>query len=295
MKVNKKYFTIKGYNKVYSNHWTTIKKNTNDHDSQSNQSNEEDKNYQVDDFFNTMNFNQERLTTSDMICSKSIDYSTYFQPNPDQINPRNLQQCFNGIIHHIVTESDNKFNTNEINFNFSGAENIGFFKKRNEKKEDICKLFDYGNVKSDFQIKPYINAFFGLVFKNIKVKPIAYSIRSSVKNNRNHLVSFRFEAFDDELKVWVVLDERVNENCLVYDSCFQLFLVKSVNNSFSAFRIVQTEPASDGFWGFSMSAFEIQGFISLKSDSNILWNNSFIGEKLDSESFLNSEIENFLT
>ena len=116
-----------------------------------------------------------------------------------------------------------------------------------------------------FTINNYENAFFGLKFKRIVIKPTFYSIRSG-QIIKDFLISFIFEAFDNDMNYWVVLDERVNINDLNFDGAYMMFFVRKTDNFYSAFRIRQIDVSGNGNWGFSISAFEIHGEIDYNDD-----------------------------
>ena len=64
------------------------------------------------------------------------------------------------------SEVYNKFNTEEIEIHFSGANNCYLLSKL--KNINILNIFDYENINTKIDIPCYINSFFGVTFKNIK-------------------------------------------------------------------------------------------------------------------------------
>lgn len=220
-------------------------------------------------FFQEKPPNQDSIVDKNMIVTNPIEYSDYFQPPSNQINSNNLYHCFNGILLYIYHNSNNKFNDQELEIHFSGAQtrkdlsliledpNMSRFNNWN-----ILNIFDYENINGQFQVESMKNAFFGITFKRIKIQPLAYSIRSGrLTNFDKHLVSFDFLAYDEDLQKWVVLDERKNINDLIPTGGFGIFYVHSTKKSYSSFQIVQTDTANNGYWGFSISAFDIQGIV----------------------------------
>ena len=244
------------------------------------------KNYEKDDYFQQIPFLQDFLTFKGMVSHTKIEYSNFLQSPSDKINSSKLYDCFHGILFYIFYYSDNKFNTEELEFHFSKADQrkdltsviqkspSGIYDQMN-----ILNIFNYENINDQFQIDCSLNAFFGVTFKRIKVNPIAYSIRSGPStNNSTHLVSFIFEGYDEENQIWDILDERVNINNLIPSGSFALFYVRSTSKSFSSFRIRQIEPGHNGFWGFSIAAFDIHGNINLRDDFDIQ-NDSLLSQK----------------
>lgn len=253
----------------------------------------ENENDDIDDsdensFFNEIPFSQEILTESINIYRGKLQYSNFVQQSSDKINKFNLYECFHGLLNFIYYYSGNNFNIEELEFHFSGGQLHNLLSLKNNPDQcNILNIFDYENINNQFTIASIKNAFFGLTFKNIKVNPIAYSIRSGILTNSiPHLISFTFEGFDDNTKKWVVLDERVNINDLIPTGSFSLFFVRSTDQCFSSFIIKQTDPGSNGFWGFSISAFDIHGVVSLRE--NISSNNNDLNEDFQSFSFGNS-------
>lgn len=134
-------------------------------------------------------------------------------------------------------------------------------KKKINGMNDILSIFDYENIKTSFRINSIENAFFGVTFKRIKINPIFYSIRLSPFPNWSLIMSFNLEGYNDETQEWDILDERANLNFIAPYYLTRVFISKSTNVYYSSIRIHQTEPNSNGFWGFRIIAFEIHGII----------------------------------
>lgn len=194
------------------------------------------------------------------IYNKKIDYSNFNQLPPEKMNTRIVYDCFHGILAYIYFYSENKLNIEELEFHFSGSNNT--------QQNNILNIFDYNDINLQFQIGSFRNAFFGITFKRIKIKPIAYSIRSDLlSNTSSHLVSFTFEGFDIINNKWDLLDERVNINDLIPSGGYNMFFVRSTDKCYSSFKIVQLEPGNNGFWGFSIAAFDVHGIIYMNDES----------------------------
>lgn len=250
---------------TFKNFWPSIKDNS---------IRKETRNETRDTYFYEIPKMQELLTEPNKITNKQIDYSNYTQLSASQINPNNLYDCFHGILFFIFYYSENKLNTEEIEFHFSGGKDrLDLTKTRKHSRTnfdifDILNIFEYSNSKSQFKVNLVHNAFFGLTFKKVKINPIGYSIRSGENQNTIAcLVSFTFEGFNEETGQWDVLDERVNLNDLVRGGSYKMFFTKTTNKFYSSFKIKQTEPGHNGFWGFSIAAFDVHGIVSLKDDS----------------------------
>lgn len=240
---------------------------------------------QDDSYFRELPKSQELLTDNYMTFHNKIDYSNYVCVSPDQIKISNLYDCFHGILFFIYYNSENKLNTEELEFHYSYAskrDSLADLIQQNSNARDqynILNIFDYQNIRSTFLIRQIKNAFFGITFKRIKVTPISYSVRSgSLQNNRTNLVSFVFEGYDEQKNSWDVLDERVNINDLTVNGGFALFYVHYTKKSYSSFKIRQTDRGSNGLWGFSLAAFDINGIIT-ECDSS--FQNDFAGTQVD--------------
>lgn len=236
-----------------------------------------------DSFFDEVPVSQNLLTEECMTCNQKLDYSYFSQTSYYQINIKKLYDCFHGLLSFIFYYSLNKLNVEELTFHFSGGK---FFKKidqTNDYKYNILNIFDYENISKEFVVDPARNAFFGVTFKRIKVQPIAYAIRSgSIQTNPTHLVSFTFEGYDEETNKWDILDERANINDLIPSGGFNIFSVRSTTKSYSSFKIKQTTPGSNDYWGFSISAFDIHGNVSFCTKEINILNDNLITEKSNS-------------
>lgn len=232
---------------------------------------------QDDFYFEDIPFLQEMLTSLEFITKEKLDYSNYTHLSNFLFNRYNVYECFHGILFYIYYYSKNKFNIEEIEIHFSGAKNLNY---SSNNQNNILNIFDYENINSEFKINCFRNAFFGVTFKNIKIQPAAFAIRSGIYSQQSsHLVSFTFEGFDEENQKWDVLNEQANINDLIQSGGFMIFYVRSSSKCYSSFKIKQTSPSSNDIWGFSLAAFEIHGIIYYKNEinSNIIWekNNEF--------------------
>lgn len=227
----------------------------------------------ADSYFDDVPIQQEMLIQcKELITKEKIDFSNYVQLS-NQIMKRSIYECFHGILFYIFFYSKNKFNTEEIEIHFSGANNCYLLSKL--KNINILNIFDYENINTKIDIPCYINSFFGVTFKNIKIKPVSYALRSPVFSSQfPHLVSFTFEGFDDINKQWDVLDEQVNISVLVPNGGYNIFYNKTTNKCYSSFIIKQTSPGNNGMWGFSLAAFEIHGIIYYKENIEMFTFNS---------------------
>lgn len=240
--------------------------------------------WEYDNYFDEVPFNQELLTYSCNLSNEIIDFSNFTQISSDKMNSRNLFDCFHGILNYIYYYSRNKFNINEIEFHYSGSQSRLSLAKMNQKNRtnaideyDINNIFDYENIQTQFLIHSQINSFFGVTFKRIKINPISYSIRSGILSNiSSHLVSFTFEGYDELNDKWDILDERHNINNLIDSGSYHMFFVRTNHKYYSSFKIKQTGPGSNDFWGFSISSFEIHGIIAYKNDIKNDLNENFI-------------------
>lgn len=218
---------------------------------------------QEDKFFSDFPFPQALLTEEGKTLQQNIDFSNFNQKSFLQINTNNKDDCFKGILNFIYTNSGNKFNTNEIQFHFSGGKNRKSSSSPCDQKYNILNIFDYNNNDNQFNVECTKNAFFGVTFNRIKVKPTFYSIRSGALWEISRFLSFTFEGYNEKQQKWDILDERTNLFDFTNGGDFKPFAVRSTDNNYSSFKLLQNEPGRDGYWGFSFGGFEIHGDISL--------------------------------
>ena len=69
---------------------------------------------------------------------------------------------------------------------------------------------------------------------------------------------------------------------MIINGGFVLYNVHSTNKFYSSFKIEQTETGSNGSWGFSISAFDIHGIISIPTKSNVSSNNRILNDDISS-------------
>lgn len=219
-------------------------------------------------YFNNKPVLQNLLAENHQVITKEIDYSYFNQISVSEIDTTNLYECFQGILAYILYYSENKFNIKELEFFFSGAKNYNRSTSvKKPYKANIMNIFNYDKYNYQLDIENVNEAYFGLTFKRIQIQPQAYSIRfGSKSNSSSNLICFTFEAFDENLKKWDILDERINTNELTKDGSFALFYVHLNGKNYSSFKITQKEPGTNGFWGFSIAGFDIHGIVSLREN-----------------------------
>ena len=223
-------------------------------------------NNQIDSDLNERNITREDFFDDEKIYNTPIEYSNYSPIQPEKINSENINDCFQGILNYIYFNSENKLNTEELYFQFP---NDGYSSmiKNCSNYLNIINIFHFNDSNSIFSISNQKNAFIRFNFKRIKVNPIAYSIRSgSIISNTTRLISFNFEGYDEENKMWDILDERVDVVKINSSGNFCIFYIRQTNKSYSSFRLKQTDTLITNLWGFSISAFEIHGNISLNQN-----------------------------
>lgn len=241
--------------KSFHEHWTTILENS--HKKYNRMIDYQNMN-PFDTYFDNVLSQNELLIESDKIIDDKINFCNYTELPSNLKNKFSIYECFHGILFYVYFYSQNKFNTGEIEIHFSGAKNL----IRERRQFNILDIFDYENISTEIEIQQSINAYFGITFKNIKINPKAYSIRSGIfYATKSHLISFSFEGYDEENQKWDVLDERNNINDLIGSGGFSLFYVRSTTKCYSSFKIQQTAPGSNDTWGFTLSAFDIHGIV----------------------------------
>lgn len=213
---------------------------------------------------------QEFLTKHISRESEPVDWANYQQNTLTTFNPDDIFDASHGILNYFFSKYNGKINFDEIEFHFSGATlrkdinnpniTLNLFDKC-----DIASIFDFNNIRSCFLVPSMANAFFGFTFKNIKVQPLFYTIQSDLYPRSKHLVNWVFEGFDQEENEWFVLDEKMNCQGLETGQ-FMTCICENTNKWFSSFRIRQININQNNDWGFSFSAMEIHGHVSLIND-----------------------------
>lgn len=252
----------------YANSWSIIMSNAFEGDFENVYDDENDR------FFEERPMYQELLTDKESISNIIIDYSNYEQTNPGSLYNRSLSDCFNGVLNYIYCCSSYTYNISELNFFYSGSKerkNLKMMQKSQSTQQqdqyDIINIFNYDDAFNEFKIDNHKNAFFAIEFKRIQINPKSYSIRSGLIYNANsRLISFKFEGYDSSLKQWDTLDERENGNELNQPGGYMMYFTRQTNKSYSIFRIQQTNSNQNDIWGFTISAFDIHGDISYKTD-----------------------------
>lgn len=112
------------------------------------------------------------------------------------------------------------------------------------------------------------NAWLQIDFKNKKVHPTHYSIRSRHEGKPkgdNNLVNWNIEGSNSGNESdWKVLDQRLNVTCLdelCAQNTFDISVHLDPNESFRFLRIRQTGMDSEGLYWMTFSAIEYFGFL----------------------------------
>ena len=197
----------------------------------------------------------DQLNKSDVdlyIQKDPIDYSEYKLQDIYQFPIRRID-AFSGVLHYITEKSRNKMNKSEFDFLYSSSE-LEFSSPFNVLDPSSPAYFATGHVPMSF---------FGVKFNNIRVKPAAYAIQSSVKKPPvDHLVTFLFQGKIGSNDKWVTLDEQCNTNKLCKPGAFDIFYLNT-DIFFSKFRILQNGKSHAQNDGFYITAFDIHGEIEV--------------------------------
>ena len=213
---------------------------------------------------------QEMLADPNQISRKLIDYSNYTQVSWDELNYRSSFDCFHGILFYIFYNSEGKFNVNELEIHFSGANIIQYLNQQQFKIPKITNLYDFNDITKEFKSSSIKDAFFGIKFLRIKINPIAYAVRIGNSGNAGYnFTSHKFMGLNEKTNEWEILDERCNSNDLIATNSFMLYYTKSTNEYYTAFKIQQTDTGNRDFWGYSIKNFEIHGYVAYLSFTNI--------------------------
>lgn len=125
---------------------------------------------------------------------------------------------------------------------------------------------DLNNPRNYFQSNNERDAWLQYDFKDKKIRPTHYSIRSRHDFKNNFMVNWIIEGSnsDGENKDWKILDRRSNVTCLCEQNAQNTFDINSIlepNESFRFLRIRQTGSDSDGLYYLTFSALEFFGTI----------------------------------
>lgn len=123
---------------------------------------------------------------------------------------------------------------------------------------------DLDNVQSQVITNSERNSWLMYDFKNLKVRPTHYSIRSRPCGSNNfHLKSWVIEGSNDQNN-WIVLDYRNNIDKLNNKSAFSTFKINeyySKNDFYRFLRLRQTGPNTAGNHQLCLSSLEYFGSI----------------------------------
>lgn len=170
------------------------------------------------------------------------------------------KKAFNGIIDHLSKECNWNVHTKGIvNVTASSAY------LKHGKPENAVDLL---GIKNYFQSNDDKNAWLQIDFKNKKVHPTHYSIKSRHEGKPkgdNNLVNWNIEGSNSgNENDWKVLDQRLNVTCLdelCAQNTFDISVHLDPNETFRFLRIRQTGMDSEGLYWVTFSAIEYFGFL----------------------------------
>ena len=90
------------------------------------------------------------LADKDQISRKLIDYSNFTQNRWDDLNWRSSFDCFHRILFYIFYNSEGKFNTNELEIHFSGANIAQYLDSTKFPIPNITNLYDFDDITKEF-------------------------------------------------------------------------------------------------------------------------------------------------
>ena len=123
----------------------------------------------------------------------------------------------------IIWKKDNNIK-NEINISYSSL-----------KSNDPWNVFNYDGKKHQFFTEFNKNSWFCIEFKNYKIKPTNYTIRSGCDSDNPK--SFVLEGSNDK-KEWKILDEQKEIDYLKGELSFHTFTIQQTKRqAFKYFRI----------------------------------------------------------
>ena len=160
---------------------------------------------------------------------------------------------FEGIINFLKKNSNIK---DEINITYSSDNNSG--------KNDIFNLVDYEHPSKHFCTKNEHNSWICFEFKNHRIIPTNYTIRSNIyAQGHHHLKSWVIEGSMDSVN-WENLSEEKNTTVLDGKSIVRTFSISNeMRKEIKFIRIRQTGQNSNSntYYHLFFSAFEIYGQI----------------------------------
>ncbi|OHT08544.1 hypothetical protein TRFO_22880 [Tritrichomonas foetus] len=159
---------------------------------------------------------------------------------------------FSGIIHHLTKECDGNVHVKEIVDVTSSTVNSDFYPQN---------AVDLKNKNSYFQTRNELNGWICYDFKEKKINPTHYSIRSRHDNDEGgwHLQTWIIEGSNEEGK-WIELDSRQNEKSLDFRNAENTFeITKHLNEYFQKLRLRITGMETACEYYLTISALEYFG------------------------------------
>ncbi|OHT10479.1 hypothetical protein TRFO_20232 [Tritrichomonas foetus] len=231
----------------------------------------------TDSKINTIQFRESSPGKNTAICHNKLDWRNYASKNVLFIDPSSMEDSFQGILNYIHICSETKFNVEEIAFDYTET--------KSNQTSDPTAIFSYNDKTRKFQTGTSKYPYFSIRFKRIRVRPVAYAIRSNVISDGSpHLQTFVFQGFDVDKQKWVLLDERVNSNDLIPDGHFALYNLYS-EKYFQDFRILQTGRAHNSMMAFALAGFEIHGDVQLIDEESEVSGHDIHFAEIDSLEF----------
>lgn len=161
---------------------------------------------------------------------------------------------FNGIIYNLTKECGGNVNDKGIVNVTASSENS---------KSRLAKFaVDLDNIKTYFRSDDQQNAWLMFDFKEKKIHPTHYSIRTKpTGKDGEHAKNWVVEASNDN-KNWIKLDEKKDETALNDESAFHTFQIQEKirpDQYFQYIRIRQTGTNCDGDFYFNIACLEYFG------------------------------------
>lgn len=241
------------------------------------------RNDKITDLVHLCGLLQEKFILSEnSITNNPIDWSGFNQTPVAQINPRNLFDISHGIVNYITFNSQNKFNTAELNFFCTGYDKYRTWKNGKGKqfqnssgyfKYDVLNILPIygGDVEQylavDHDRYEWTNVA-GYWFKRVTVNPVGYALRVRKKQGDTVPCSVRFWGIDENSNKYP-LDERLNINDLMNDGSYAFYCCRTTDKQFKAFAVEMFSSSNGSFnVPYNIVFFEVHGNVFLEKNDD---------------------------
>ncbi|OHT15508.1 hypothetical protein TRFO_02828 [Tritrichomonas foetus] len=159
---------------------------------------------------------------------------------------------FTGVIHYLTKEcGGNVHDKNVVAVSSSSFHGLYSIAKN---------VVDLENKTNYYQSKNEKNSWICYDFKDKRIQPTYYSIRSRHDSNSHHLQTWSIEGFSEVISDWVELDYQTNVNCLKGINSEHTFeITKHKNKTFQKLRLFMKGENTNNCYFLTISALEFYG------------------------------------